>query len=337
MEQKIKFDISLSAILKVILTILLIWLLFVVKEIVVMLFIVLIIVAALTPSVDFLSKYIPRILAVIIMAVLILGLFVGVGFIIVPPLVTEIKLLAINLPILVSRAVPFYYNIQSSIPNYQESLLNFSSQIGHLTSGIFTTTIGLFSGIFAFITILILAFYMLIEKSGTNYLYNLFEESKREKIKDIISKIQEKMGQWLCGQFILMLTVGIFYGIVLSVLGVPYALVLALWGALTEIIPYLGPWLGLIPAVLIAFTVSPWAALFVVIAYFVIQQLESMILVPKIMGKAVGLSPVVVIIAMLAGAKLMGILGVVIAVPVAAVLSVIIQEWSEIRKLHERN
>lgn len=335
--QTVKIDISLMAILKFILVIFGLWLFYLTRDIAVMFFIVLIFVAALSPIVDKLSKYMPRFLVVLLLALLFIGFFVAFGFLVIPPLVAEIKALAINLPVLSVKFGPLYHAVQSSISTYQDMLINASSQIGRVTSGIFSTTIGLISGVFTFITIVILSFYMLLEKSEENFIFNLFEESKRDRVKLIIKKISTKLGQWLRSQFFLMLTVGALYGIALSILGVPFALVLALWGGLTEVIPYLGPWLGVIPAVLIAFTISPWTALIVLIVYFVIQQLESTILVPRIMGKAVGLSPVIVILAMLAGAKLMGIIGVIVAVPVAATLSVILQNWQEIKDLSSKN
>ena len=156
---------------------------------------------------------------------------------------------------------------------------------------------------------------------------------QQDKIFEVMNKIGFKMGGWLRSQFILMIIVGVADGIILMILGVPYALTLAVWGGLTEVIPYIGPWLGLIPAFIVAFTISPLKGLLIFIAYIIIQQLESQFLVPKIMGKAVGLSPVIIILAILIGAKLMGILGVLIAVPAAAAISVIIQEWPEIKKL----
>jgi len=331
--QHMKIDISLSTILKIVFVVLALWLLFTVKDIAVMFFIVLILAAALNPFVDKMSRYIPRLLVVLLIGIIFIGLLVGFGFLIVPPLVSEIKALAISLPLLSAKMGPLYHTIQSSISTYQDTLINASSQIGKVTTGIFSTTIGFISGIFTFITIIILSFYMLLEKKEDNFIYNLFEESKRERIKTIVGKIGEKLGQWVRGQLFLMLTIGVLYGIALSILGVPFALILAVWGGLTEVIPYLGPWLGLIPAVLVAFTVSPWTALIVVIVYLVIQQLESTLLVPKIVGKAVGLSPVIVILSMLIGAKLMGIIGVVVAVPIAATISVILQNWQEIKSI----
>lgn len=330
----VKIDISTVTIVKIVAVLLGIWFLFTIREVVVLFLLVLIIVAALTPIVNKMSKYVPRSVAVVSLSfVLILG-FIGIGFLIVPPLVFEIKQFALNLPVLTNQFGPLYHSFQSSVGSYQESLLNISSQLGKLTSGIYSTTLGFISGLLAFFTIMVLSFYMLLEKESIKTLaFNFISDEKHSRAANILDKISEKMSQWLGGHLLLMLTIGIFDGIALAFMGVPYVLILAIWGGLMELIPYLGPWLGAIPAILIALTFSPWLALIVAITYFIIQQLESNFLAPKILGQAVGLSPVIVILSLLTGAKLMGLIGVIIAVPIAAIISVLIANWPEIKNL----
>lgn len=338
MNNRVKFDISISTIIKIVLAVFLIWFLWAVRDIIVLFFVVLVIVAAIGPLVDKMAKYIPRLLSLIVVTLVFLGVLTGIGFLIVPPIVTQLQNLAINLPEILSKLGPFYQSIQHSISNYQESLFNISSQIGSLSNGIYSTTIGFVSGLVAVVTILVLSFYMLLEQESIRkFLHQTIPSEHKERIFELFRKIGNKMGSWLRGQALLMLIIGILDGIALVVLGVPYALTLAVWGGLTEVIPYVGPWLGLIPAFLVALTVSPLKALIILIAYVVIQQIEAQFLAPKIMGRAVGLSPVIIILAILCGAKIMGILGVLIAVPVAAAIGVLIQEWPEIKKLRESN
>mgnify|MGYP005852983861 CR=1 FL=1 len=334
MENRTKIEISNATIIKIILAVFAIWFLYAIRDIVVLFFIVLVVVAAFGPIMDRLAKYMPRALAVIIFSLVFIGSLVGIGYLIIPPVVHQLQLLAINLPIITSKLGPIFQSVQDYIVNYQEGLFNVSSQLGRLGSGIFVTTIGFISGIVALLTILVLAFYMLLEQESLKkFLHQTIPLAQKEKIFDIMRKIGVKMGRWVRGQAFLMLVIGILDGIALGALGIPYALVLAVWGALTEVIPYIGPWLGLVPAFLVALTLSPLKALLVLIAYIVIQQLEAQFLAPKIMGKAVGLSPVIIILALLVGAKLMGILGILIAVPVAAAAAVLIQEWPEIKKI----
>ncbi len=338
MENKVKLDISTGTILKVAGIILGIWFLYAIREVVVLFFIVLVIVAALGPLVDKMSKYIPRLLALIILTTVFFSLVTLVGYLLVPPILEQLRNLATNLPFILDQLGPFYQNLRDSIVNYQEGLLNLTNQFGRLTTGIYSTTIGFISGIVAIATILVLSFYMLLEQESLkNFLHQIIPIEKKEKLFDLLRKISNKMGSWLRGQFLLMLIVGLLNGIVLAVVGIPYALTLAVWGGLTEVVPYIGPWLGLIPAFVIALTISPLKAFLVLILYIVIQQLEAQFLVPKIMGRAVGLSPVIIILSLLAGAKLMGILGVIIAVPIAAALSVLVQEWPNIKKMRENS
>jgi len=336
MENRTKIEIPTVTIIKVVLVILLLWFLYAVRDVVVLFFIVLVIVAALGPLVDRMSRHIPRVLAMIILSLTFLTILAAIGYLIIPPVVSQLQQLAVNLPYIMDKLGPLYQTLKDSVSHYQEQLLNLSSQVITVTSGIFSTTLGFVEGLIAVITIVILSFYMLLEaKTIKGFLYSLMPAERKEQIVDVLKKIANKMGSWMRGQVTLMLVIGILDGIALMILGVPYALTLAVWGALTEVIPYVGPWLGLLPAFLIALTISPLKALFVLIAYILIQQLESQFLAPKIMGKAVGLSPVIIILALLCGAKLMGILGVIIAVPIAAALAVLIQEWPDLKKIRE--
>lgn len=332
--EKVKFEITTATIFKVILAVVLVWFLYAIRNVLVLFFIVLVIFAAVGPLVDRMSRYIPRVLALILLLLILILILVAFGFLLAPLIVSQIHQLAINLPVLIERFGPLYQKLQPSIANYQENLFKYSSQVGQITSGVFSTTVGFISGVVGIFTVLVLSFYMLLEKNVIRKLADDFIPLEhKERIFDVLRKIAEKMGKWLRGQSLLMLVVGVADFIALTILGVPYAAILAILGGLFEVIPYIGPWLGLLPAFIIAFTISPIKALFVLIAYVLIQQLEGQFLVPKIMGKAVGLSPVIIILALLCGAELMGILGVIVAVPVAAAIAVIIQEWPEIRKL----
>jgi len=330
---KIQIDISTATVVKLILAFFAVAFLYVTREILVTILIVLIIVMAVSPLVDRFSRRMPRALVVAILALLILAIFAGIGFAIIPPLVEQIKQLAINLPAILIKLGPVYQQIQSYLSNYQEGLFNISSQMTSL-SGFFSKTIGLVSGLFLFITIIVLSFYLLLDKEAiTKAVYNFLPEEKQRNATEILSKISAKMSQWLGGHLLLMLVIGILDGVALAILGVPYALVLGIWGGLMELLPYLGPWLGAIPAFFVALTVSPLTGLFVLAAFFLIQLLESQFLAPKIIGRATGLSPVIIIVVLLFGAKLMGLLGVIIAVPIAAVIAVLIQEWPNIKEL----
>jgi predicted PurR-regulated permease PerM len=138
----------------------------------------------------------------------------------------------------------------------------------------------------------------------------------------LVNRMQDKIGLWLRGQIILSVIIFLLTYLGLSILGVKYALVLALVAGLTEFVPYLGPILAAIPAVFFAFTQDPMLAVFVIVLYYIIQLFENNFIVPQLMQKVVGLNPVVSIVVLLIGFKVGGIIGVILAIPVATAIGV---------------
>ena len=180
---------------------------------------------------------------------------------------------------------------------------------------------------------MVLTFYLTVEEHALKrMLRSLVPVRYQPYITHLVNRIQEKIGMWLRGQLILSLIIFLLSWFGLTILGVKYALVLAIFSGLTELVPYLGPFIGAIPAVFIALTQSPALALGVIVVYLIIQQLENNVIVPKVMQRAVGLNPIITIIAMMIGFKLAGILGIIIAVPVATALSIVLNDFIEIEK-----
>ena len=142
----------------------------------------------------------------------------------------------------------------------------------------------------------------------------------------IMIRIEEKLGSWLRGQIVLSFIIGGLVYIALAIPGVPFALPLAIIAGILEVVPVIGPIISAIPAILIAFTSSPILAAYVAIAFFVIQQLENSLIVPQVMNKAVGLNPLIVILAVAIGGKLLGISGALLAVPITVVIQILIED-----------
>jgi predicted PurR-regulated permease PerM len=184
-----------------------------------------------------------------------------------------------------------------------------------------------FGGIVSAVTVLILSVYMLFEGPVMRRGFlELFAQRHRRRAEAVLDGIALKFGGWLRGQLFLGLIIGVAVGIGTWILGLPYPFLLGLAAGVTELIPIVGPVLGAIPAVLVA-VFGPWWKVPAVIALFtVVQQAENHLLVPRVMKMSVGLSPLLTIIAIMIGAKLMGILGALLAVPVAAALQVIVGE-----------
>ncbi|MGI5826431.1 MAG: AI-2E family transporter [Patescibacteria group bacterium] len=167
-------------------------------------------------------------------------------------------------------------------------------------------------------------YFLLARKKYESLVESLSQD--RKEVRDTIYKIERKLGAWLRGQFLLSLVIGILYFIVLTILDVGLSLPLAIIGALLEIIPIIGPILAWIPAVLVALTISPLTALLVTIAYIVIQQIESEAISPIMLGRVVSLDPILILIAVSIGQRLLGFAGILLAVPVTVVIQIIITE-----------
>jgi predicted PurR-regulated permease PerM len=182
-------------------------------------------------------------------------------------------------------------------------------------------------GIFGLLTVLILSFYFLIEASAMfDYLIRFVPTERRGAVATVARQAVVKVSAWLQAQFVLAGTMGLFVTAGMWWMGVPYFYVLALVAAVGETIPVVGPIIGGIAAVGVALTVSPKLALMCGIYFLVLHQLEANVLVPQIMERRVGVSPVAVLIALLVGGELYGLVGAILAIPTAAILSVIVED-----------
>jgi len=334
MNQKTILDISTESILKVVLVLLVLWFLYFVRDIIAIIFVSIIIASALSPVVDKVCKSkCPRVIAVILVYLIILAILSAIVYFIVPPLITQIQQLAATLP----DYLKTFGNLITSLKNIgnnawlnasQETLNSLSNFLGGFLQNIFNTTIGFFNGAAALAVMFILTLYLILDEDGIKkFFISLFPIKQKTRLITIANKIGVKLGGWLRGQVVLGMAVGLIVYIGLILMHIPYALTLATLAGILEIIPIIGPIVSAIPAIIIAFTISPTTALMVTIFYILVQELENKLLVPKVMQYTVGLNPISIIIIILIGAKLMGILGMLLAVPVASVFYVILEEW----------
>ena len=339
--EKQKIEISTLTILKILGILIGLWLAWKLFDIILMLFVALIITATLNPTVDWLqNKKVPRILAVILIYFLALVIIGGAAYLLVPLLAIQLKELALSLPEILTKTAPslslikeFYLEQQVFLETLQKPLEYFSGQITQFSLNIFSTAQGFFQGLFLTLAVFVLIFYLLLEKDSLkSLLESILPKHKKDNIADIVRQVRVKWGAWLRGRILLSIIVGIIIYIGLAILQMPFALALAILAGLLDVIPYIGPVIAAVPAVIIAFFISPWLGLTVLILYIIVAQLEGFILVPKIMQKAVGLSPVAIIIALLVGVKLAGVLGALLAIPAAAGIVVVFYEWKKIAK-----
>jgi predicted PurR-regulated permease PerM len=182
----------------------------------------------------------------------------------------------------------------------------------------------------ALITLLALVFFWLTERPRLQrYALAFAPEHRRAGLRDAWNEVESRLGMWARGQLVLMATIGLATGIAYTLLGLPGAVLLALIAALTEVIPIVGPLIGAIPALLVATTISPETAVLTLGVYLLIHGIEGNVLVPIVMRNTVGLSPFLVLVSLLAGGAAGGILGAIVAVPIVAAATVILDRLQD--------
>lgn len=271
-----------------------------------------IIAAAILPTIDALAKRLPRILAILAVY---LGLFIIVGgalYLAGLPLANELKDFSSKLPELMSRI--------SSLPLMRSFDVDFTALATGLQQGAVSAGVITASFLVGFFAVVVASIYMLYDwHPAQDKLAEILADDHAAIARRIFRRSEEIAGSWVRGQLLLSFIVGVLVFLALSLAGIPYAPVLGVIAALLELVPYAGPVLAAVPAVLLALTVSFTEALAVIGIYFLIQQAENHILTPLIMKNAVHLHPVVVIFAIITGFEALGIPGAVFAVPAASV------------------
>ena len=194
-----------------------------------------------------------------------------------------------------------------------------------LNSQTLSIGLSLFEIVFSTATVFVIAFYWLTEKRNIKrFIFSLVRKDNRPRSNEIWENVENKLGAWMRGQIVLMLFIGVLAGIGYTIMGLKFAFALAVFAGLAELIPIIGPYLGGAPAVLVALTQDITLTIIVVVYIVVIQLVEGNVLVPRIMERAVGVSPLTVIIGILIGSTIAGIGGALLAVPVAAAIQVLI-------------
>lgn len=300
--------------------------LFYVRSVIVMLFLSVIVVAALNPGVTKLQKNfkLSRVAGIITMYLLVILVLGIVGTFGVPPLVNQLKLLTKNVNL--HPVTSYIDGFQLDLNEVNGLLTNIGGSVTTLISVVSST----FSGVFTIFTISVMSFYMLLDIDNLYKKTAWFSKDKRhlEIAKEFVSSVIYQLGGWVRGQLILMLVIGLVTYTGLSLMGVPYALPLALLAGLLEILPNLGPTIAAIPALIVAYFAGGGILLGVTFFfYIIIQQLENNLIVPKIMKDNVDVNPLATIVTILIGIQVGGVLGALLAVPAYIILRTIYSIW----------
>jgi len=300
-------------------------------DILLLIFFSLIFAAALHPTVTWIMHRlrIGKGLAIALLYVVIVGIIGLLVATIVPAVTNQFQSLTNNLPSY-QTTVTRYLNSAPNVQRFTSSLFDqLNANSGKIATHLATATLGVFVSIFGVITVLILTAYFISGgKAMVSRALSLLPEQKwADRWMLIAARISHKLGYWLRGQFVLSLIIFGTHFIGLTLLGVPYALVLALIAGLFETIPTFGAWFAGILSTLVALTVSPGKAIAVAILCLLVQQIQGNIVAPQVMRRALGIPAVSVIISLLVFGKLFGLVGVLFAAPTAGILAILAAEF----------
>lgn len=314
-----KIEISYKNIIFTVLFILGLVILWQVRTLIVLLFISFVLMEALNPAVTRLEKRkIPRPLGILILYIIILSIisFVVAGIV----------------PILTEQTTGLIQTLPQAVKNiriFGSDAIDLSSQfkiLENVPGGIAKIAISVVSNVVSGFIILFLTFYLLLEKKNfSKYGHDVFGEKGKEKMVAIIEQLEVRLGSWVNAEFFLMTIIGIMSYIGYTILGLRYAVPLAIFAGLLEAVPSIGPTVATALAALVGFTVSPLTGVLAIVVGTVIQMLENNIIVPRIMKQTVGFNPLVTILLIAAGAKLGGVTGAILALPLFLTLQTIVK------------
>lgn len=278
-------------------------------------------------------------LVVLVLYLALVLLVVMLGAVLVPPLVHEIEDLVGRLPGYASDLQAWLLTLPERYPflpaidlaaGLAEQLRAGAAQLAALLGQalvVVRVALGVLSGTLNGIFVLILALYLTADSERLlRGVISFLPADRQAQAEQVAFRIGERLGGWVRGQLMLSMIIGTITFVGLTLLDVRYAVLLALIAAIGEAVPMVGPIFSAIPAVIIAFFQSPLQGLLTLGLYVLVQQLENHLIVPKVMERAVALHPVVVLLALLSGAELLGVAGALLAVPVAAALAVVLDE-----------
>ena len=316
------------------------WLLYRFNQVVFILFIAIMIGTVIRPAVSWLhQRGLPKIAGVILVYILLLIVLTGFLLLLFPLIVEQSTTIA-------AASVSYYQNLREWMVHYPNQLIVRLSefipatlpslkpvqQTGQEVMASAGEALGYITvaarAIFVAIVILVLAFYWTLDGTRTIQSFLLLvPQNQRESVSELISEMETKVGSYIAGQGVLCLIIGVTALLAYLLIGLPNALVLALLAGVLEAVPMIGPLLGAIPAAMVAFSIAPDKLIWVIVATVVIQQLENSLLVPRVMRKAVGVNPFVTLLALFAFSSLFGIAGALMAIPMAAIIQLLLNRF----------
>lgn len=307
----------------------------------------------LRPVVNLLAKYkIPRVVSILVIYFAVIGLITFIVFLIGPTLQRQVMNLVDNAPMLFDEVRKVIINLESnqwieeqfdasenfSIENITE---NIADSLGTAFDFIGSNIAGFVGAVTSFVLIIIILPFILffLLKDGDKapeHVLRFLPEKQQVEGKRILSDMDDKLSSYIQGQLIVSVFVGTLMYISYLIIGLEYSLILALVAMVTNVVPFIGPWIGTFPAVIVAIIDSWMSMVWVIVAIIIVQQIESNLISPNVMGKKLSVHPLTIIILILVAGRFAGLIGLILAVPLYAVTKVVVSHTYRLLELRKK-
>jgi len=317
------------------------WLLYSLRIVLFLFFVAIVIGTAIRPAVEWLHRRgISRAIGVIIIYVLIAALVSGILALVLPLIAEQSTQIAQNLPqyytsfreALVNSSNRLLQNIGLRVPSQFTLLINRNAATTVNTEEVLTQvgqtllyTNLIVKGLLSTLAIFLLAYYWTQESTpAIRGFLRLFPPQRKKNVREFLQLAETKLGGYIRGQGLLCITIGLAAFIAYLLIGLPFTLVLAIFAGVMEMVPIFGPALGAVPALSVALSLDPGKAIWVVVATILIQMLENVFLVPRIMKSSTGVNPIIVLLSLIAFSSVFGFAGALLALPLAAIIQLFV-------------
>lgn len=333
MAEKHAISISTGTVIRVVAILAGVYALWQLSTLVLLLLSAIVIASAVEPGVEFFRKYkFPRPFAIVSVYVIVLGLLASLVWFFVPPMLDEALALLVILPQYVSQvghlsSLPFLQDATVG-PSLVENLISLQSAFTDTGAGVLKVLSSIFGGVFYLLLTIIISIYFSFQETGVDDFLRLVTPAKhREYVQSLWKRSQRKIGLWMQGQILLSVIITVLLFLSFSLLGVEYALLLAIFAGIMELIPVFGSFVAAVPGIVVALVTGDVTLTIIVAAvYLVVNQFQAHLIYPLVVKKIVGVAPILVIIALIAGGQLAGFLGVLLSVPIAATIQEFVKD-----------
>ena len=334
--KNIRLTISTATVAKVVVVLAIAAVLYFLRQIAFVILTAVVIASAVDPAANWFARFkIPRVISVLLVYLIAFGIILGTLFFFLPPLFDDLSDIAFKIPAQINDLINTNQTWSTVITLFGNFSTKFSVQ-DVIGTGLFNSSLpqnaidltrSIFSSVLDFILIVVISFYLAVQKNGVeNFLRIIIPSRREEYVINLWRRTETKIGRWIQGQLLLAIIIGPLVFLGLTLFQVKYALTLAIVASVFEIIPIFGPILAAVPAVILGFGDSASLGIILVGFYLVIHQFENHLLYPLVVKKIIGVNPLIVIISLIVGYELIGFLGIILAVPLATLLMELVSD-----------